>query len=185
MMCNVMRVEINSVLVPESWPPAEEIEAKQAELENPRKATTWKEVHDKIEMLRYVLARNKIHFHQAAGTSTTEEFLRQMFDWAASSIGAEEILSGEYNGLDLNTTERTVLKYMKRQTKEIIPATITKEDVAGKLCVWRENTSTSPFGQHFGRYKTLVAPLNHLHEDQIEECMKKQEQLLIAITAVI
>ena len=178
------RNEIKSIQVPKEWPDSDKITDKE-QLIDPRKATEWKTVTDNVAILRYVLARNELHFHQAAGTPTTIGFLKDMFDWAVTSEGAKDILEGNYDGLDFEVTERTVLKHLQKKTAETLPAEITIEDVRGKLKVWKESMSTLPSGRHLGRYKALVASLDHVEEKKREECKNKQQQLLASITAIL
>ena len=38
-----------------------------------------------------------------------------------------------------------------------IETTVSEEELCGKLRAWRESTSTSPSGLHFGHYKARIA----------------------------
>jgi hypothetical protein len=58
-------------------------------------------------------------------------------------------------------------------------ASITADEMRGKLQVWRESTATSPSGLHLGHYKALIAKhqYSNIPEDEDEEHKANREEL--------
>jgi hypothetical protein len=53
--------------------------------DDPKKCTSWKTVNSAEEITQYLLARNRSHFGQAAGTPFTVPPLKQIVDFRAST----------------------------------------------------------------------------------------------------
>ena len=57
---------------------------------------------------------------------------------------------------------------MSRPTElDSLKATITKEELEGKMRVWGETTTTSPSGRHLGHYKDLFIQSQVINRIQI------------------
>ena len=131
----------------------------QTHLEDPKLTTAWRTVTNPADIEHYLLLRNRLHFGQVQGTPFTIEPLQSHLDWTASLPAADKILQGSHiPSPELSSLCKSVLLECKAvATLDAIPAALETTDFAGKIKKWREATTTSPSGQHLGRYKALFA----------------------------
>ena len=92
---------INKILVPMSWPTRETYNPDHPlTLSDPKltKPDDWRTVTCPTEIELMLTLRNQRHFGQAEyeGTPFTQEPLRTLFNWSASTHQAELVLKGSY-----------------------------------------------------------------------------------------
>eukprot|EP00957_Ditylum_brightwellii_P037394 2830005-Ditylum_brightwellii.AAC.1 len=79
------------------------------------------------------------------------------FDWAANFCHSKLVLEGSYRNLELAFLENKLLEHCKKEREvDIISEEISVEEWKDKICVWQEQTTTSPSGKHLGHYKALL-----------------------------
>ena len=107
--------------------------------------------------------RYQRHFGQAEyeGTPFTQEPLRTLFNWSASTHQAELVLEGSYTNAEMDSVCQSLLDSMARSTPlDHLEATVSIQHMLGKFKKWRESTSTSPSGRHPGHYKALFTTID-------------------------
>lgn len=125
---------------------------------DPDDQTQWIEITDPVDVDEFFRLCNCRHFGQAEteGTPFTTSPFNKDFDWAASSLAAQQTLECCFSSSpDTAASVRSFLhSCSKSATRNILPAQITLADFNGKMTTWRESTSTSPLsGRHLGHYK--------------------------------
>ena len=94
--------------IPSGWPTMEEydddvdynlIDPKKLDKNDP---SVWRQINCSNEIEFYLRLRNQRHFGQAETDTTpfTTKDRKEEFDWAATTVSAEEVLKGTY----INTT---------------------------------------------------------------------------------
>ena len=86
------------------------------------------------------------HFGQAHGTPFTVPPISEAIDFGASTVTAELILSGDYSNPDLDAITKLLISLLQARTAlNAVSGLLTEAEFLGKLRVWNEQTSTSPF----------------------------------------
>ena len=173
--------------VPESWPPATEIDPDIHSLEDPKACRVWKLITNPREIEYYLMLRNRLHFGQADGTPLTKPPFSM-----ASTDAAEAILQGKCHLSSYSTQCQDLLNACQAiDGQDTISPTISKDEFRGKVMSWKERTTTSPSGRHLGRYKALFArgPLENKQENFHSlpgaSLEKKQEAIASLLLSVI
>ena len=102
---------INRLEIPSGWPLMDEykddveydlIDPKKLDKDDP---SVWRQINCPTEIEFYLRLRNQRHFGQAETDKTpfTTNERKEEFDWAASTIAAEEVLEGTYNAYRMKT----------------------------------------------------------------------------------
>ena len=140
--------------------------------QDPKSCQNWQSIDIPSEVLSHLQARNQRHFGQAHGTPFTVPPLSDDLGFCADTPEeAEALLNGDYNyGKVDDPTVRLLLQHLTQihsLAGQLRTVTISEGEFRSKLRVWRESTSTSPSGQHMGRFKSLVA--RHEYSDVTDE----------------
>jgi exonuclease III len=132
----------------------------------PKLAQLWRSVYDPVVLEALILERNKQHFSQARNTPFTQDTLGTI-PFSGTGPIADAILAGTIQVED--PIVQLVLDNLKRPANLIdIPASVTIEEVKGKLDKWKETTSTSPMTKrHLGHYQCLTRLID-LEQDDTE-----------------
>lgn len=182
-------VQLDRIEIPASWPPAHEPVTSLEHLEDPKQCTEWRLVTQPDEIEFYLMMRNRLHFGQAEGTPFTQDPLQTDIDWAASTVTATHILSGEYSKDLPNPTCKLLIESCRAQTTlDDIPAELNMLEFKSKIKTWRESTTTSPSGRHLGRYKSLFAtgePTPAISNTETNTLQTQQETIASCILSVI
>ena len=133
------------------------IEVPRDPVVHPKQCTEWRTVDCPKEIETLLLERNRLHFGQAQGTPITVPPLSQEVNFEASTITTDLILNGSYTHEDLDEITQTLIDHLQRVSPPSVDSLVTMEQFASKFKTWRENTSTSPSGQHLGHYKSLFS----------------------------
>ena len=115
--------------VPTSWTTFNFEEENLDKLEHPKEAQEWTTIKDAREIERYLLLRNRLHFHQAHGTPLTVPPFSNLVDWLATSDLVKNILGGQRLSTSLSDITSTILSYCQYQMEVVIPSQITVEQV--------------------------------------------------------
>jgi hypothetical protein len=70
------------------------------------------------------------------------------------------------------------MNYMADIEQSNIETTVSEEEFCGKLRAWRESTSTSPSGLHFGHYKAGIARHKYASIPNEDEDYRKNRKRL-------
>jgi hypothetical protein len=119
---------------------------------NSEEVKDWEPIHDAKVMQLMIQRRNIIHFGQAHGTPFTVPPLDKL-NWEATSIEAEELLSGSIPAQFISNNPYTIriLEYIaNRESIPPIDTFVTTYQMSRGFKKWRESTSTSPSGYHLG-----------------------------------
>ena len=120
----------------------------------------------------HLQSRNRQHFGQADGTPFTISPLVDDFGYCADTLEADGLLEGHYDCDKIkDSAVKSLLQHMtqiKLLSEQSATRTIEDEAFRNKLRIWRESTSTSPSGQHFGHFRALVAA-RHEYSDVSDE----------------
>jgi hypothetical protein len=79
----------------------------------------------------------------------------------ASTISADMILNGGDPFEDVNIPDiarELLASFAHSSPLDAVSDAVTWEEWTGKMKSWKETTSTSPSGMHFGHHKTLIKP---------------------------
>jgi exonuclease III len=128
--------------------------------DDPKNCTDWRVIDIPSEIIHHLQTRNQRHFGQAHGTPFTIPPLSTAFQFTGEGIATNEVLSGVFDLPNIDEDVELLLRHLKTSAEmEQIrcTATISDEDLQGKLKVWKESTTTSPSGVHLGHYKALIA----------------------------
>ena len=148
--------------------------------DDPKKCTVWRTVDTPEEITEYLLARNQLHFGQAAGTPFTVPPLNVLVDFSASTKTSELILKGNYDNTELADITRLLLTHLKCKVPlDLLPQSITEADMQKKFSLWKESTSTSPSGRHLGHYRSLLP--KDLPDDPRSSDMAKHRAILLTL----
>jgi hypothetical protein len=130
----------------------------------PRLAQLWQSIYDPVLLESLILERNRKHFGQAYGTPFTKDILNTI-PFSGTGPVADSILNGTIQVND--PIVQLVLDNLKRpDTVKEIPASVTFEEVKGKLQNWKETTSTSPISKrHLGHYQCLTHLIDQADPD--------------------
>jgi hypothetical protein len=145
----------------------------------PRVAQLWRSIYDPVLLEALIQERNKKHFSQAQGTPFTKDVLSQI-PFSGTGPMADSILNGTMEVDD--PIVQLVLDNLKRPDNVIdIPATVTIDEVKGKLDNWKESTSTSPITKrHLGHYQSLTRLIDTEDEDIPNKSVIRAKKILNA-----
>ena len=186
---------INRLEIPRGWPSMDAynddatydlIDPKKLDKDDP---SVWRQINCPTEIEFYLRLRNQRHFGQAETDKTpfTTEERKEEFDWAASTIAAEEVLEGTYVNATMTEVEKLFVQNLSRVRKQDESQSIvTYDEFRGKMRVWRESTSTSPSGRHLGHYKALVSTIDRsLPQEDQEKLYDIQKDITRVYIAII
>lgn len=140
----------------------------------PEEVTSWRTIHEKEELEKILIDRNREHLGHALGTPFTQRDTMEQLPFTADSEIAERVLQREdIEGPTLEATE--ILKEFRRKVPEE-ECDISKEEIRSGFRKWDERTSTSPSRLHLGIYHCITNT-----EGQEEE----KDKLIHVITGVI
>eukprot|EP00957_Ditylum_brightwellii_P080761 6142562-Ditylum_brightwellii.AAC.1 len=106
----------------------------KCELEDPKKASTWRKLELPEEILHYLKVCYRRHFGQAHSTPFTIPSLSQYFDWAANSAVFELVLKGEYSNEEISELQQLFLKHCKAEHyDQLVGTEITQKAWTGKV----------------------------------------------------
>ena len=103
--------------------------------------------------------QNQKHFGQAEyeGTPFTQEPLRTIFNWSASTHQAELVLEGTYSNTEIDSVCRSLLDSLTQSTPlDDLQAVVSIKNMRGIFRKWRQTTLTSHNRRHLGHYKPSV-----------------------------
>jgi hypothetical protein len=105
---------LNRIDIPDSWPGPSDTDTPYADLEDPKKCKTWRNISNPDEIEHYVRLRNRGHFGQAQGTPFTEGPLEQCINWQADTPTCEEILNGyhQIETIDTINSMSIIVRFM-------------------------------------------------------------------------
>ena len=185
---------INRLEIPSGWPTMEEydddvdynlIDPKKLDKNDP---SVWRQINCSNEIEFYLRLRNQRHFGQAETDTTpfTTKDRKEEFDWAATTVSAEEVLKGTYINTTMTEVETLFVNNLSRvRDQDESKRIVTYEEFSGKMRVWRESTSTSPSGRHLGHYKALVSTIDRSlpqeEQDKLYDIQKDIARVYIAI----
>jgi hypothetical protein len=151
--------------------------------DDPKTCDSWRQIDIPTQVLYHLRVRNQKHFGQAQGTPFTVPPLSTDLGFTGQKQATAQLLAGTYQcDLEKHCNLKVLLEHLK-QSQAIAnmehTASITADEMKGKLKVWRELTATSPSGLHLGHYKALIA--NHQYsnkpEDEDDEHKANREEL--------
>ena len=120
---------------------------------------TIKSTSSAKEMIPLIIDHNRQHFSQAEGTPFTTGTLRSV-EHTACCHRANSILAGTFEAPDISELHSSYIEHLATPqisaSSHMLTATLTVDDVKTGYAAWRENTSTSPHGDHLGIYKVLL-----------------------------
>ena len=119
--------------------------------------------------------RNQKHFRQTEYEDTpfTQEPLRTLFNWSASTHQAEFVFEGNYSNTEIDSVYHSLLDSLTRSTPlDDLDAKVTLKQMRGKFKKWRETNYTSPSGRHLGHYKLLFTPIDRFLPTPEREAFK-------------
>jgi hypothetical protein len=166
------RSSLNHVMVPDDNLP-------------PKLAQLWRSVYDPVVLEALIIARNKKHFAQAAGTAFTKDLLG-MIPFSGTGVIVDSILAATMHVDD--PIVQLVLDNLKwPDGLQPIPASVTLEDVKGKFENWKESTSTSPITKrHLGHYQCLTHLVDmESDEDEPDVEIERAKKILKAHFLII
>ena len=147
---------------------------------DPKTCTEWRQIDVPTEILQHLQTRNRTHFGQAHGSPFTVSPLIDQLGFRGDGDAADNILRGSYDATGLDDNVALLIQHLQQseamEALETRP-TISEQEYAGKLRVWRESTSTSPSGMHLGHYKALIArhAYSDIESDKLEETEQRDE----------
>ena len=147
---------------------------------DPKTCTEWRQIDVPTEILQHLQTRNRTHFGQAHGSPFTVAPLLDQLGFRGDGDAADNILRGRYDATGLDDNVALLIQHLQQseamEALETRP-TISEQEYAGKLRVWRESTSTSPSGMHLGHYKALIArhEYSDIESDKPEETEQRDE----------
>eukprot|EP00957_Ditylum_brightwellii_P125100 9536534-Ditylum_brightwellii.AAC.1 len=102
-----------------------------------------------------------LHFSQAASMPFTTKPLVNLFDKFADTPFGREFRAG-YANIDELQNDKVTKEYLKELVRKptdspVMETTITAKDIQRNYKNWKEQTSTSPKGQHLDLYKTWLS----------------------------
>jgi hypothetical protein len=154
----------------------------------PKDPQYWRTVRIPTEIKNLLIARNRQHFGQAAGTPLTEPAFAAAVKYDGTGLTADLILEGSYEAEDMDTASQLFIKHMASKTALELPAHITKDDFINKLKIWPEKTTTSPSGVHLAHYHALWKK-SSIHQSGNSEAITnfetKREALIRAHLAIL
>jgi hypothetical protein len=186
-----VNINLSIIDIPDSWPGPSDTDTPYANLEDPKKCKTWRNISNPDEIEHYVRLRNRGHFGQAQGTPFTEGPLEQCINWQADTPTCKEILNGYHQIETIDTIPQcqSLLDSCKVATElDLLLYEITEQEFEGKIRSWTESTTTSPSGRHLGRYKSLYTKIKETEDEILPgdiSTKSKQEYISRAIIAVI
>ena len=133
------------------------------------KELEWYSITDGPTIEKVILERNRRHFSQAGETPLASEEIIELFGPGGDTKFAQNILDGSANLSEVtdNETTQLLLQLMKKEKTEEINFTI--EDMMDRYKKWKEKTTTSPSGRHFGHYHALYRAFSYNDEDEKKE----------------
>lgn len=173
----------NKVDIPRQWTETENLE----EMEDPKSTTDWISITEPHLIKKYMLLRNKVHFHQAEGTPMTTRHWRNMLDWAAESETAKQITAGTFGTTGLQRTHEAVIQECKCPLSEpLISYQLTSDTFRDRVKHWRESTATSPSGRHLGHYRSLATSLAAIpNQETRDKLISIQDNIIQLLVDVI
>lgn len=129
-------------------------------LADPKAANTeFKSIVEPLEIERYILQRNKIHFSQARYTPLATTAVSELLGFGGTRSVADRLLKGSVS-VDVITDDpygQAILVQCKR-VNPVLPSGITIEEFKDSYKKWRVGTSTSPSGRHLSHQHALLQP---------------------------
>ena len=137
-------------------------------------------------MVPLIIDHNREHFSQAEGTPFTIGSLR-LLEHTACCNRANMILAGTFDDPSINEIHLEYISEISIPTPTsqhpYVDCALSVEDVKAGYAAWRENTSTSPHGDHLGIYKVLLKDFDEMVID--EEAASDIQQDAWTITTCI
>ena len=131
----------------------------------------WSPVVDPKEVEQTIRDRLRKHFSQSKDCNLTSPPVDTTMLFSAGCEMAEQILTGTFDTSHLDDTTAALLECFTHAlgTEPAVSATLSEDDLLGKIKVWNEKTSTSPkTNVHLGHAKAYIAK---------PTCTRKQKSL--------
>ena len=163
---NIKQQTINRILVPISWQTPDAYNPDHPlTLSDPKltKSDGWRTITCPAEIKLMLKLRNQHHFSHSEykGTPFTQDPLRTLFNWSASTHQAKLVLEGKYSNKEIDSVCHSLLDSLTQSDPlDNLEATLSLKQMRGKFKNWRETLSTSPSGRHLGHYKLLFTTID-------------------------
>ena len=150
--------------------------------ENPKHCTDWRRIHDPKEVEEAIRNRLKLHFSQSKDCNLTSPPFDVTMAFEASCHRAEQILTGSLPPGQLDDMTQALLDCFAYVggPEPAVEATMTRDDLLGKIKAWHERTSTSPVTNvHLGHAKAYIARSGFLPNTPESEAFEAQRDPII------
>lgn len=111
---------------------------------------SWKELYDPKEVEERLLKRNRAHFGQSERTPFATKEMPEKIPIMAKL--AEDVLEGKV----IEEIRNEAGDILRECNKNVGVSKIDMEEFEVEMRMWREETSTLPYGRYLGMYKCFV-----------------------------